>query len=355
MLDLTAPEDTLARNLARPLMVTQDRGSIPCTQIAKAIKTFQTEVGEANTSPEASALAFYGLNHAVAALRTQFHPLEPLPGKALALVHKHFELNTSMAFRMFAYLLLICTREARHVHKTADFSTTLQQEFGPAVASYVVSIDDSAQAAQKMMVEQAPDYTLGEHCRALQFVFYKGGFAGGYGGKKWGQIADCLSSFVHGETSAEIMLDTAYTLSHNNGPIFNKGMLFSSYSGNLIRILDVQRSGQIPRMILHDQTVGKYVNYKLGALMLDLVEYLPEVNQPVDWYTVEALGAVQKYTQEKAAQAAAGNAPANALEAEQNRNAMLVSSNAVQVPTVKLLKSIEVALNDPGRKNPDVV
>ena len=97
--------------------------------------------------------------------------------------------------------------------------------------------------------------TIGKFCEALAWQFYHCKWAGGYGGKKWGVVTDCLVRFVKGEFSAEMMMDTVWTLSHNSGPIFNKGQFYGMYGHNLYRILDVQRSGQVPEAVLFDAPI----------------------------------------------------------------------------------------------------
>jgi len=104
-------------------------------------------------------------------------------------------------------------------------------------------------------------------------------------------------------TSAELMLDTGYTLAHNNGPIFNKQVLYHPHdTTELKKILDVQRAGMIPQMV--HSGASKFVSLahrKFHEKALALLG--EEFGGPVNWFTVENLGAVQSYTAEKAAMA----------------------------------------------------
>jgi hypothetical protein len=133
-------------------------------------------------------------------------------------------------------------------------------------------------------------------------VFHTGKFSGGFGGEAWGAIADVLNDYVHGKLTAEMMLDTAFTLCHNNGPIFNKGMLYDGYTSDIYTILDVQRSGQVPQLVYSCdviqvnteavQEVWKTCYGALGDKLLENTHY-------VDWFKVEALGALHSYTAKK--------------------------------------------------------
>src|SRR5208283_4005185 len=117
---------------------------------------------------------------------------------------------------------------------------------------------------------------IGTFCKGLAWQFYKCKWAGGYGGKKWGVVTDCLARFVTGEFSAEMMLDTVWTLAHNGGPIFNKGQFYACYGHTLYRILDVQRSGQIPEAVLFDHAVKGFADADLQHLMIEVRARFPE-------------------------------------------------------------------------------
>jgi len=97
-----------------------------------------------------------------------------------------------------------------------------------------------------------------------------------------------------------MMLDTVWTLAHNGGPIFNKGHFYTTYGHALYRILDVQRSGQVPEGVLFDHVIGQYASPPFKKLMLEVKgRYGEAIGDYVDWVKVEALGAVHKYEKDK--------------------------------------------------------
>jgi hypothetical protein len=132
-------------------------------------------------------------------------------------------------------------------------------------------------------------------------MFYNGVFSPGFGGRAWGAIADCLVSFVDGTYSPEVMLDVVWTLCHNNGAIFNKGMFYESYTNTLYRILDIQRSGQIIEACLSDKDCQAYAGLNLGSMICDFMDRYPgEFGTYVNWFVVEAHGALHgPYNHEK--------------------------------------------------------
>jgi hypothetical protein len=277
------------------------------------------------THPEAEALWFYGLNHGMAELRKRYAPLEPMTGAHCGFVNENYRCLGPKAVRAFYYLLLICTRESRHVHQTGTLAAKGAKQEG--ACAFIKSISGAGSAsAYKRFLEAPPDCTIGQYVNLLRQVFYHGNFASGYGGPAWGQVCDSLCRFVSGEFTAEMMLDNVWTLAHNNGPVFNKGMLYTVYTPTLQRILDVQASGQVPEMVLTDQAVQQFVAPGLQRMMLDLKDTLPGViGKYVDWYAVELLGAKSAYPGEKAQQAALHGVPVGVTEKQAAAQAKLAA------------------------------
>lgn len=255
-------------------------------------------------NPEVDALVFYMLNHAVSVIRQRVHPLEPL-GDLLPIVelfHKHLAFRSA---RMFFYMLLICTRESRHAKNSVggQFLNSLGKKYGAPIQGFHASIigSGSSGAADKLR-KHPPDCRLGPYANFLVEVFYHGNFSSSYGGPAWGAVADVLRDFSVGNITAEMMMDTAFTLCHNNGPIFNKGMLFETYSDEIYKILDVQRSGQIPQMVGNCET-KHHANPLVRGLWVACSELLgEEFSGYVDWYKVEELGSMKSYPAQKQAQ-----------------------------------------------------
>lgn len=67
--------------------------------------------------------------------------------------------------------------------------------------------------------------------------FFSGGWAGGYGGPRWGNVANLLVQHLRGEVSTTYFVDQAFGLEHNGGCVFNK---LADYwtQGELKKVLD---------------------------------------------------------------------------------------------------------------------
>lgn len=323
---------TLRYQLQRPMCIARDVSSMPVKGCADVIREHVKKRYEQNlASPETEALRFYLLNHGLAEIRKRYDLDDELPPSVLELVELyHSELN-DLAVRTFAYLVLICTREARHGNKPHSLYTELTKRFGKNASDFhrQVAGTGSSSSANAFMNNPPEDTTLGQFVSQLAYVFYDSPNqpGGGYGGKKWGAIADVLVAYVYGKGTAGAMLDTAWTLAHNGGPIFNKGMCFSHYnSGRLYAVLDVQASGQVPQLIEDHEAAGlsSVVSQSLRKLHAKFKAVLGEsFGGYVDWWLVEAEGkqtSAYGLQSKKAAQKAAHGIPESAKAAEKAKH-----------------------------------
>ena len=84
--------------------------------------------------------------------------------------------------------------------------------------------------AENYLKNHLQDYTLGEVLEYLKIIFEENSFRHGFGGPAWGSIAKHGVSFVNGKVNAEMFVDQAFSLEHNNGNMFNKDYLFRTPS-----------------------------------------------------------------------------------------------------------------------------
>jgi len=261
----------------------QTVGSLPLSNLTTGLKAYDGTVPGLR-HPDTEAFNFYTLNHLVGRLQSVFHPDEPLPQWAVPIVTDYRDTLVDQSVRLAFYLLLTTTRESRHQHShTERYEEKHKALFGNdahkalmAFASVVTNKGESS--AIDTLKKHPPDVTIDQYMRHLSYVFHSGKFSGGYGGHPWGNIADCLWGAVNGTYSLEVMVDLGYALAHNNGPVFNKGMLYHNYSGEFMHLLDLQRAGMLPALCLDssplssldiDPTItqmAKRVQTELGGL-----------------------------------------------------------------------------------------
>ncbi|QIN95303.1 hypothetical protein DLP3_140 [Stenotrophomonas phage vB_SmaS_DLP_3] len=296
-------KDTVASLLAIPQARPVDMTQINAQSVAKRIRLYRSSCGKA--SPDGQALRFYGLNQCMAVIAKKYGQHGVLPPHMKAVAEAYVRELVAQTERMFGYMLLITTRESRHVHSAKnDFEKKFAAQFGKAANDFNQLINGSgSDGAVERFLENAPDMPIGTYARSLEWCFFHGGFNGSYGGKPWGNIAKTLADAVTGVTSMEIMVDTAYTLAHNNGPIFNKGMMYSGYTDAIYKILDVQRSGQVVELC-RSGVMSAHLKEKDLLPLFDAVvkEFPEEFGEYVDWIKVEKLGSVKKYPHEIAEQ-----------------------------------------------------
>jgi len=289
-------QDTLALQLNRPMTSNNDIGHVVVNDVITHLNEYLKNV--ILVSPEKEAIMFYLNNHILSVVQSTTGIDEPLEDKLKLITYYQSELSKA-SVRMFYYLLLICTRESRHVYGSFKWDNAIKKYGLPSIDFTKSIADESSSGAVTRFRESGLVASLGDYTGHLVNLFFTGGFSGGYGGEAWGKVAEVLHKFVTGEYTAEMMMDTAFTLCHNNGPIFNKGMLYTGYdSYEIVKILDVQRSGQIPQLVANKESpfitndhiqAGGDACHILGACL----------SGHVDWFMVEDLGSMQKYPDKK--------------------------------------------------------
>jgi hypothetical protein len=304
MLYSPAPDDTVARWLkGTSLSAFISRSHTTVYDACRALDK-KGWFNHSRPAPESEAIRFYLLNHAVSHIAQRRDLLEPLPADELSLLKAYATHGSEVAARLFWYMLLITTREARHnksaaATKLASVTSQVKQTYPDIsdalvkdIFNYSKSCSDTSEILHShMLVERTKKFPLGPYVKTLSAIFHTCAWNGGYGGAPWGNIADALHSFVSGEWSAEMLADTAFTLAHNGGPMFNKEMLYYCYTGQFQQILDCQRAGMIP------QWTVKFGGYDDHGLVADIKEVLPEIFEgKLDWHKVHALGAVGDYS-----------------------------------------------------------
>lgn len=300
-----AAEDTVAGYSSYPQFHKMKLADLSVKAVAKVTKTYRTTCGE--VSPDELAISFYALNHCSSIIKEKFTPNEKLEPWAAEVMALYTETVSYQSIRIMHYLISVITREARHLYSpSASLVKDVEAKFSNKMVDFITHISgNSESAAVQKYMDSPPDVTLGQYVGALEYIFFNGKWGGGYGGKPWGNIARCLLQMVEGKISTEMMIDTAYTLAHNNGPMFNKGMMFSHYTNDFKMILDVQRSGQIPELFFDAKKhlMGVSLPNFVGAVLNKVKKQYPKVfGEFVDWHKVQQLGALGSYSGKQAEQ-----------------------------------------------------
>lgn len=282
----------LSHPARKPLNLSKMRVADLCPRIRSS---FDVVGSSSLLDPYSMAVEFYALNHMCADLVTKVSPLKPLDKGTNYFAHvERYSCLLSKAFRfLLHYTLIISAREARHTKNGSDVAYDLKGKYPQAAIDCVTRYLGSSNQTKIILSLQdhtdfPEDCLLGDYISVIEQMFLLGKFAGGYGGLPWANIAGTVRKMVYGEISPEVFIDTAFTLAHNNGPMFNKGMLFSHpNTKDLLKVLDIQRAGLIPHAINRGVISG--FTYKLDPGS----EYPPS---DFSWLKVQLAGAVQDYT-----------------------------------------------------------
>ena len=292
---MSVSKRTLGQLSLHPARQKIDISKLASSVVGQNVKAYFAKNADNNmANPDQQAVTFYAFMQMFGIMGRRYDANEPLSEDDTVILQNYEQWLKNEAIRAAMYLLVIIIRESRHAHDSYAKDTKIGQETSPKAVEWLRK-HKSGENYSSLWTDP-PACTFGQLVTAIRRFFYEVPFSSNYGGKPWGGIADCMESFVFGRTSLEVMLDTNWTLSHNNGPIFNKGMLYKGYDhARLKYILDVQRGGQIMQGILEEHNV---LNYATSSGMKHLVtqfakRYPEEFKVPyIDWYAVEKLGAV---------------------------------------------------------------
>jgi len=240
-------QDTLAGLKTSLLYKGVSFASMPTSEAARKAKEFIDAKGSM-IPVEAEAMKFYLLNHAIAELEKKYHPHEILPHDALEIVGRYRLLLADLFPRLVYYTLIVITRESRHLHSKSAIKDKTDK-ISTGYFSFLDGLPGGSQNAASYFMSHPPLITLGDYVKCVRKVFHSGNFSPGYGGPAWGKIADALGQLIEGEFSPLTFIDTAWTLAHNNGPMFNKGFCFSMSGKKIVKVLDIQRAGQVPTFV----------------------------------------------------------------------------------------------------------
>jgi len=308
----SAKKNTVAYQLqGRPLMMRRDLSATPMHVFADQIDHFRASATDSMV-PEKHALWFYLANHAMHCIAQAFDPYEPLPDPVLAICEEYHDRAARSMLRAVYYVAVITAREARHLENKSEMQPIIAKHFGQPCADALKAYKDTSEISNTMSVfrNNLKDVSIGDFAASLQYTHYYGSYSSSFGGPAWGQVTDPLVSFVRGHTTAEMFLDTVWTLAHNGGPIFNKGMLYNNYGAGLYEILDVQRSGQIPALVRskgmmpYPYPTSLFSHTHVDNEMIEFARRVHEevpgaadfARQPVDWIKVHELGSMHPYS-----------------------------------------------------------
>jgi hypothetical protein len=285
---------TLGHLFLHPARQLNDISETSAATVGSVVKAYMDKnLNTNNAKPDNMAVTFYAFSQMIGYLTSIYDRSEPMAEEDAEILKRYFTFMDAEGTRAAIYLLLICIRECRHTHSNPVTDLKISKEVSKAAVDWIRKYKSGENYTS--LWTDPPKCTFGQLVTAIRRFFYEQSYNSGYGGPKWGAVTDCIESFIYGKTSAEVMMDTNWTLAHNNGPIFNKGMLYHDYDHKLLNILDVQRAGMILQGIIEDHVV---LSYATTSTLRNLCHAFVKRHQKsigaayIDWYQVENLGAV---------------------------------------------------------------
>lgn len=288
--------NTIAGHRQNSLFLKRDYDSVPANFFVEKIKFVEQNVS--GISPDSDALSFYFGNHVFNMIAKEFGEHRVLPYAYNWMASQYVAFANNIAERLIAYTAIVIAREARHVHHIgATLQVNLFDNYGKEASEFAKSLNSGGEGTAKDSFYACGNNgaPIGKLVGVVEGIFSQGKFSSGYGGKPWRVIAETLLNLCRGDITGEMFIDTAFTLAHNNGPMFNKGIIYNNYSSKFISILDVQRSGQIPSAVFTDPSIKEFVTPAFSVFVEETRKVFPELVCSVDWEAVQNLGSIGNY------------------------------------------------------------
>lgn len=263
MYDLS--EKTLYKHKASSLYKENKFSNISYKELFKEINLYKKT--NSNMVPESDALMFYLVNNIWHTINSRYGEYEDLPDNVYDLVKE-------------------CNKLSVQICKGVFFHTCLVGD--GMLATYLGNLSDSQKDYFKISYgEGFLKYLENKSNRSidgLNLHQFLGGMSNVYSiqklipwGKPYSMIVKTIHKISNGNTSLYAGCDNVWSLCHNGGTIFNKGIggIYKVSSNFIFDILDVQDSGQIPAWVNENRN-NSYVTKKMITLLDSYYKLFPE-------------------------------------------------------------------------------
>lgn len=252
------------------------------TPLSNIFQIIKTEINGSKSNIERAVFRFYTLNQALNEARKNEHNI--LNETTIELYRQYSEEIEVTSRKLFAYLVTICTMEARHVfdanvlesiresiyeethddyapfdrHQSLELNQTQEKQalrkyretlrdFYPvkekklpfhifahvhqAISEFANRDDDKGMMMMTLMEKLqtiCPEMNIESFLKSISLIFEYGEFENGYGGEAWMNITEHALAFTQGKINAEVFVDQAFSIEHNSGHIFNKEVIYTN-------------------------------------------------------------------------------------------------------------------------------
>lgn len=225
---------------SHPMRIAKDQTSLTIASMLAAEDKHTKGVPDLH--PAAGAFVHYG-GVELADKLTILQP--PSDDEEVSYLASKWNASCGVAARhLMFYVWRIIFREMRH-----GSISMCEKAFGPSgawtSAEHFVASQCKTGSNWSHNIVKHQNLCIGPVVEAIERHFRKGGWSAAFGGKKWADIALELLRYLRGEASCMVAADRCWTLVHNGGPIFNKGVYFKKHDQYLNSVLNAQASSSV--------------------------------------------------------------------------------------------------------------
>ena len=230
------------------------------------------------------ALRFYFMDHCFHLIKNENKDIAQVSPEMADLIDLYFKELSKTSQRVFTYIICASLYEAgRMPAQSQKFWEFIEAQYGKKIFEALNNSKDHSYGSLKEKEILAINEPIQKFLSAIMSCFTSGKWWFGAGGKAWSDITRCARDVTEGHYSLQEMTDLAFSLCHDRGCMFDRGIIYQvGYIGdtNIYHVLDIQASGQTPQWIAKNRNK---VNADTLKLFDKFEKFFPEeFNKPID-------------------------------------------------------------------------
>lgn len=251
------PDRSLKIFMESPLLSHQSFDETPTHMVMKHIIDKYKKEKQLNLNIAQEALRFYFMDHCFHLVKNENKTIAQLSPEMSELVNLYLNELSKTSQRIFTYIICASLYEAgRMPAQTDKFWEFIETQYGSKIHDVLYNVKVSGWGNIKEKEILKLNEPIQTFLSAIMSCFSSGKWWFGAGGKAWSDITRCARDVTEGHHSLQEMTDLAFSLCHDRGCMFDRGIIYSVYGNNtshhnvtIYHVLDIQASGQIPQWI----------------------------------------------------------------------------------------------------------
>jgi hypothetical protein len=281
------PNRSLKIFLESPLLSHLSFDQMPTSEVMKHVINRYNKEKSLNLNIAQEALRFYFMDHCFHLVKNENKTIAQVSPQMADLIDLYLKELSKTSQRVFTYIISASLYEAgRMPAQTGKFWEFIETQYGSKVFDVLNNTKGSNWGHLKEKEILKLNDPIQTFLSAIMACFSSGKWWFGAGGKAWSDITRCARDVTEGHYSLQEMTDLAFSLCHDRGCMFDRGIIYNvggygvNSNLNIYQVLDIQASGQIPQWIRQNRSSVEKAT--LDIFDKFYVYFKDEFDKPID-------------------------------------------------------------------------